>query len=223
MKDSNIASTLHTLRQELAEAAQARLQPGPAPTLLGASKGQPVEMLEAAIRAGLTEFGENRVQEAQMKWPALQQANPAVRLHLIGPLQSNKAAEAVALFDVIHTIDREKIIDAVADAMARQGRTPDLLVQVNTGEEAQKAGVSPRELGPLLRYAEAAGLTMGGLMCVPPADSNPAPHFALLQKLAAEYQLRWLSMGMSGDYPIATRFGATHVRVGTKLFGARSA
>lgn len=197
------------------------LVPSAAPVIIGVSKGQPAARVMEGLAAGLTDIGENKVQEAQAKWPAVKAAYPAGRLHLIGPLQSNKAADAVALFDVIQTVDRPKIIDALAAEMAKQGRTPHLLVQVNTGEEPQKAGVIPQELEALLRHAETAGLTIAGLMCVPPTDVNPAPHFALLQKLAKRHGLSILSMGMSGDYATAVRFGATHIRVGTALFGER--
>lgn len=199
-----------------------RLMPGPRPRLVGASKGQPLSILMEAAGLGLADFGENRVQEAAGKLPALKAAHPQVILHLIGPLQSNKAAEAVALFDVIQTIDRPKIADAVAHEAAKQGRTVATLVQVNTGEEAQKGGVAPRELGGLIRHCrEVAGLDPVGLMAVPPAHENPAPHFALLKQLAEEYGMGELSMGMSGDFATAIRFGATYVRIGTRLFGPR--
>jgi len=217
-----IATQLASLQQALAAATAQRLVPGlAAPTLIGVSKGQPAEAVAEALEAGLTDVGENKVQEAQAKWPALRARFPAARLHLIGPLQSNKAADAVALFDVIQTLDRPKILDAVANEAAKQGRHPQLLVQVNTGEEPQKGGVAPAGLEALLRHAEQAGLPIAGLMCVPPVEANPAPHFALLQKLAADHELPILSMGMSGDFETAIRFGATHVRIGTALFGAR--
>jgi pyridoxal phosphate enzyme (YggS family) len=206
-------------------------------TLIGASKTQPTPVLEMAIAHGLRDFGENKVQEAQNKWPALKAAHPGVRLHLIGPLQSNKAADAVALFDVIHTIDREKIADALVAACLKQGislsservgetppalKAPPLfLIQVNTGEEPQKAGVPPREVAALLVHCQKIGLPISGLMCVPPEGINPAPHFALLKKIADEHGLRELSMGMSGDFETAIRLGSTMVRVGTALFGAR--
>lgn len=193
-----------------------------APRLIGASKGQPEALLEEAIRAGLKEYGENRVQEAQGKWPALKARFPEVKLHLIGPLQSNKAAEAVALFDVIQTIDREKIADALAEEMAKQGKRPELLIQVNIGEEDQKSGVAPKDAEALLRHCETLGLGISGLMCVPPADHNPAPYFALLHTLGKNLGLKERSMGMSGDFETALRLGATMVRVGTALFGERS-
>ena len=190
-------------------------------TLIGVSKGQPVQALEAALGLGLRVFGENKVQEAAQKWPALRAAHPDVVLHLIGPLQSNKAREAVALFDVIQTVDRPKIAEALAVEMARAGKTPKLLVQVNIGEEPQKAGVALAELPGLLAHCQSLGLVISGLMCVPPDGVNPAPFFALMQKLAVRHDLRELSMGMSGDYVTAIRMGATMVRVGTALFGER--
>ncbi|MDX2094964.1 MAG: YggS family pyridoxal phosphate-dependent enzyme [Alphaproteobacteria bacterium] len=191
------------------------------PILIGASKTQPVALLEEAITLGLTDFGENRVQEAAAKWPALRAKYPNLRLHLIGPLQSNKAAEAVALFDVIHSIDRVKIAEAVAAACRKQGRHPALLIQVNTGEEPQKAGVPPRDVAALLAHCRTLGLPVVGLMCVPPEGENPAPHFALMKKMAAQLGLCELSMGMSSDYETALRLGSTMIRVGTALFGAR--
>ncbi len=194
---------------------------GDAPILIGASKTQPVEVLAEAIGAGLRDFGENKVQEAQEKWPALRQAHPNLRLHLIGPLQSNKAEDAVALFDVIHTVDRIKIADALAKAHEKLGKRPMFLIQVNTGEEPQKAGVAPRATAELLAHCRAIGLPISGLMCVPPEGENPAPHFALLHKMVITLGLRELSMGMSGDFETAIRLGSTMVRVGTALFGSR--
>jgi pyridoxal phosphate enzyme (YggS family) len=194
----------------------------PSPVLIGASKTQPVELLEEAISLGLTDFGENKVQEAQAKWPPLKEKYPGVRLHLIGPLQSNKAADAVALFDVIQTIDRPRIADALASACDKLGKRPEMLIQVNTGEEPQKAGVAPRDVAALLAHCRALDLPVTGLMCVPPDGENPAPHFALLKKMAMGMGLRELSMGMSGDFETAIRLGATMVRIGTALFGSRS-
>lgn len=199
----------------------ARPQGFASPILIGASKTQPVALLEEAIALGLTDFGENRVQEAADKWPTLRAKYPNLRLHLIGPLQSNKAAEAVALFDVIHSIDRVKIAEAVAAACRKQGRHPALLIQVNTGEEPQKAGVPPRDVAALLAHCRMLRLPVVGLMCVPPEGENPAPHFALMKKMAAQLGLCELSMGMSGDYETALRLGSTMIRVGTALFGAR--
>lgn len=213
----SLATGLAGLQQHI----NATCPSGHAATLIGASKTQPQNMLEAAIRLGLRDFGENKVQEAYAKWPTLKAAHTQIRLHLIGPLQSNKAREAVALFDVIHSIDREKIADALALACEKEGRRPDMLIQVNTGEEPQKAGVAPRDAAALLAHCRALGLPIVGLMCVPPEGDNPAPHFALLKKMADEFGLKELSMGMSGDYETALRLGATMIRVGTALFGAR--
>ncbi len=174
------------------------------------------------LAAGQRIFGENRVQEAKSKWPALKAEFPAVELHLIGPLQSNKAKEAVELFDVIHTIDREKIARALAEEMKKQGRRLELFVQVNTGEEPQKAGVLPRDLSALLALCrDELKLEIAGLMCIPPVEEEAALHFAFLAKLAAENGLAGLSMGMSDDFETAVAFGATHVRVGSAIFGSR--
>lgn len=194
------------------------------PVIVGVSKTQGEDRVRAAIAAGVTAFGENRVQEAAGKWPAIRADHPTVELRLIGPLQSNKAGEAVALFDVIETIDRPKIARAVAGEIDRQGRRPRLLVQVNTGAEPQKAGLPPEEADGFLAACRTEyGLAIEGLMCIPPADAPPAPHFALLAKIAARNGLGALSMGMSGDYAIAAQLGATHLRIGTALFGARKA
>jgi PLP dependent protein len=223
MSDSSpygaLATALAGLQQRL---RTTRPEGFAAPILIGASKSQPIATLEAAINLGLQDFGENKVQEAQSKWPALKQRYPDVRLHLIGPLQSNKAADAVALFDVIHTIDRAKIADALASACAKMGKSPMFLIQVNTGEEPQKAGVAPRDVAALLAHCQHIGLPISGLMCVPPDGVNPAPHFALLKKMANDLGLRELSMGMSGDYETALRLGSTMIRVGTALFGSRA-
>lgn len=195
----------------------------PAPVLIAVSKSQPDEAIEAMLAAGQRVFGENRVQEAQRHWQARRDAYPDLELHLIGPLQSNKSEDAVRLFDVIQTLDREKLAGALAAAMEKVGRRPRLMIQVNTGEEPQKAGVAPKGVGALLRHArEESGLEITGLMCIPPADEPAGPHFALLAKIARDYGLTQLSMGMSGDYCLAARYGATHVRVGTALFGERA-
>jgi pyridoxal phosphate enzyme (YggS family) len=191
-------------------------------TLIAVSKTFGPEAISPVIEAGQLCFGENRVQEAQGKWPALRQAHPGLELHLIGPLQSNKAKDAVALFDAIHTLDRPKIARTLAREMAAQGRRPTLFIQVNTGQEPQKAGVAPGEAAAF--YAQCRdefGLEIEGLMCIPPIDAPPEPHFELLAKLAAELGLRGLSMGMSADFEAAIRCGATHVRVGSAIFGAR--
>jgi pyridoxal phosphate enzyme (YggS family) len=191
--------------------------------LIAVSKTFDADAIRPAIAAGQRHFGENRVQEAKGKWPALRAETPGIALHLIGPLQSNKAAEAVALFDVIHTIDRDKIARAVADEMARQGRHLQLFVQVNTGEEPQKAGIMPRDAVAFVRLCrDRLGLAISGLMCIPPVDEEPAVHFAFLAKLAREAGVAGLSMGMSDDFETAVELGATHVRVGSAIFGGRS-
>ncbi|RWM74105.1 MULTISPECIES: YggS family pyridoxal phosphate-dependent enzyme [Mesorhizobium] len=191
-------------------------------TLVAVSKTFDAADISPVIEAGQRIFGENRVQEAQAKWPALKEAFPDIELRLIGPLQSNKAKEAVALFDVIETVDREKIAAELAKEIARQGRSPRLYVQVNTGSEPQKAGIEPREaVAFVTRCRGVHGLAIEGLMCIPPADENPGPHFALLEKLSTEAGVEELSMGMSGDYETAIAFGATSVRVGSAIFGSR--
>jgi len=188
--------------------------------ILGVSKGQPADMIAPFIVSGLNHFGENRVQEAESKWPALKSAHPNLTLHLIGPLQTNKVEDALALFDVIQTLDRPKL----ADTIAKCGATgKQFYVQVNTGEEPQKAGVSPADASSFIRYCKDLGLNVVGLMCIPPAGEMPAPHFALLRKLAIANGLDGLSMGMSGDYETAIRMGSTCVRIGTALFGERLA
>lgn len=192
-----------------------------APIIVAASKTQPQSVIEQAIAEGITHFGENRIQDMLSKWPALKAQHPSLTLHLIGPLQSNKAAEAVSWCDVIETIDREKIVDAIATECAKQNKQPECLIQVNTGEEPQKSGVSPKEAGALIAYARNRGLNVTGLMCVPPQGQHPAPHFALLRKIAERNSLATLSMGMSSDYIEAIRMGATHIRLGTALFGER--
>lgn len=192
------------------------------PALVTVSKTFDAEAIEPVLAAGARIFGENRVQEAQSKWPALVEKYPGTELHLIGPLQSNKAADAVALFDVIQSIDREKIAKAVGSEMKKQNRTVRTFVQVNTGSEPQKAGILPGQAVSFVEWCrEEAGLQPEGLMCIPPFDENPGPHFALLRKLANEAGLSSLSMGMSGDYLTAVEFSATHVRVGSAIFGAR--
>lgn len=190
--------------------------------LVAVSKTFEADTIRLAIEAGQRVFGENRVQESQGKWPELKAETPGIELHLIGPLQSNKAAEAVALFDVIETIDREKIARAIAEEMKRQGKALRLYVQVNTGLEPQKAGIAPDDTAAFVNFCrDELGLAIEGLMCIPPADENPGPHFALLAKLAENCGVKKLSMGMSGDYEIAIAFGATSVRVGSAIFGTR--
>lgn len=213
---------LGAVREKIADAArQAGRDPASA-RLIAVSKTFDAGAIEPVIAAGQRLFGENRVQEAQGKWPALRGRHGDIELHLIGPLQSNKAADAVALFDWIHSIDREKIARAIAAEMEKQGRAPRLLVQVNTGEEPQKAGIAPAETEDFVALCRnELGLTVEGLMCIPPLDEEPALHFALLEKLANRLGLAELSMGMSADYETAVAFGATFVRVGSAIFGAR--
>lgn len=216
-----IAERLAEVRGRIAEAARRAGRDPAAVTLVAVSKTHPAEAVAAALAAGQRVFGENRVQEAVAKFPALRAARPDLELHLIGPLQSNKAAEAVAHFDVIQSLDREKIARALAKEMERQGRRPRCFLQVNTGEEPQKAGIAPGETDALVALCRDLGLPLEGLMCIPPLEDPPAPHFALLRKLAERNGLTGLSMGMSGDYETAVELGATHLRVGTAVFGAR--
>jgi hypothetical protein len=191
-------------------------------TLVAVSKTFDADTIMPIIQAGQHVFGENRVQEAKAKWPGLMSAYSGIALHLIGPLQSNKAKEAVALFDAIHSVDRPSICEALAKEIVSQSRRPDLFVQINTGEEPQKAGVAPGEADAFIASCrEKYGLAISGLMCIPPADDAPAPHFALTAKIAARNGLKNLSMGMSADFAIAIQFGATHVRVGSAIFGKR--
>jgi pyridoxal phosphate enzyme (YggS family) len=192
-------------------------------TLVAISKTFGPEAIEPVIRAGQRVFGENRVQEAKAKWPALKERHSGIELHLVGPLQSNKAKEAVALFDAIHSVDRPSLCEALAKEIAKQGRAPALFVEVNTGAEPQKAGVLPEATDAFVRDCrERYGLPISGLMCIPPAHEAPAPHFALAAKIAKRNGLALLSMGMSADFPLAIEFGATHVRVGTAIFGERA-
>lgn len=210
------------MRGEITKAARAAGRDPASATLVAVSKTFAADEIVPVIEAGQRVFGENRVQEAKAKWPGLRARYPGLELHLIGPLQSNKAREAVALFDAIHTIDRPKIAAAIADEMAKQGRALELFVEVNTGGESQKAGVLPEAAdGFLAQCRDEFGLTIAGLMCIPPADEVPAPHFALLHKIAKRNGLAQLSMGMTADFASAISFGATHVRVGTAIFGAR--
>ncbi|MGX7875616.1 YggS family pyridoxal phosphate-dependent enzyme [Mesorhizobium sp. ORM6] len=210
------------VKAKIAAAEHEAARQAGAVTLVAVSKTFDAADISPVIEAGQRVFGENRVQEAQGKWPDLKQAFPGIELHLIGPLQSNKAKDAVALFDVIETVDREKIAAELAKEIVRQGRAPKLYVQVNTGSEPQKAGIEPRDaVAFVTRCRDIHGLAIEGLMCIPPADENPGPHFALLEKLAREAGVKKLSMGMSGDYETAIAFGATSVRVGSAIFGAR--
>lgn len=213
---------LETVRQAIAQASREAGRADDAVALVAVSKTHDAETILPVLEAGQRIFGENKVQEAKAKWPALRERFPDIELRLIGPLQSNKAGEAVALFDVIESVDREKIAKELAKEMAKQDRHPRLYVQVNTGEEDQKAGIAPTEAVAFIeRCRSEHGLTIEGLMCIPPADEKPGPHFALLEKIAAEAGVEKLSMGMSGDYEIAIGFGATSVRVGSAIFGAR--
>ncbi|MEG6508088.1 YggS family pyridoxal phosphate-dependent enzyme [Methyloligella sp. 2.7D] len=217
-----VTGRLEAVRAEIETAAR---QAGRDPAnvhLIAVSKTHPAEAVEEAITAGQRVFGENRVQEAKAKFEEVRESHPDVVLHIIGPLQSNKVKEAVAIADWIHSVDRPKIARAIAAEMKEQERTPKLLIQVNTGEEPQKAGVVPGELGAFLEMCRGElGLKIEGLMCIPPVDEEPSLHFALLAKLAEEHGLNELSMGMSGDYETAIQFGATFIRVGTAIFGAR--
>jgi len=220
MTTDDPAARLAGVRDAIARAAKLAGRSDPI-ELIAISKTHPAEAIEPLIVAGQRVFGENRVQEAQGKWPALRERYPDIRLALVGQLQSNKAADAVALFDEIHSVDRASLIVALAKAM-ESGRRPDCFVQVNIGDEPQKGGCAIADLPGLLAEARAAGLPIVGLMAVPPLEVEPAPYFALLAKLARDNGLTGLSMGMSGDYPTAVTLGATHVRVGSALFGARA-
>jgi pyridoxal phosphate enzyme (YggS family) len=219
---SGLAERLAAVRGRIAAAAGAVGRNAAEVTLVAVSKTHDAGAISAAIAAGQRVFGENRVQEAQAKYPALRAAHPDLVLHLIGPLQTNKVKEAVALFDVIETVDRPKLAEALAREMERAGRRLRCLVQVNTGEEPQKAGVLPVAADAFIAECrERWRLPVVGLMCIPPLDQEPSPHFALLREIARRHQLPGLSMGMSADYEIAIRLGATHVRVGTAIFGER--
>jgi pyridoxal phosphate enzyme (YggS family) len=214
---------LQVVRAAIARAARDFERDPASITLIAVSKTFPAEAIEPVLAAGQRVFGENYVQEARAKWTPLRERYPETELHLIGPLQSNKAKDAVRLFDVIHTLDRPSLAEALAKAMERQARRPRLLVQVNTGEEPQKGGVAPTETDAFVAACrERWGLSIDGLMCIPPADEPPSPHFALLNKLATRNGLRTLSMGMSADFEAAIQLGATHVRIGTAIFGERA-
>jgi len=220
---SDIAANLADIRGRIAIAAQAAGRAADGVTLIAVSKGHDVEAVRAALAAGQRSFGENRVQEAKGKFAELRTAVSELDLHLIGPLQTNKARDAVALFDAIHSVDRLSLAEILAQEITRVARSPKLFVQVNTGEELQKAGVGPRDALAFVRQCrEELGLKIAGLMCIPPGDEEPSPHFALLLKLARDAGLSELSMGMSADYERAVRLGATDVRVGTAIFGARA-
>jgi PLP dependent protein len=223
MPDTDIPRRFAEIRRRIADAARAAGRDPAAVELVAVSKTQPMEAVAAAIAAGQRVFGENRVQEAAAKHPALRERHPDLVLHLIGPLQTNKAKDAVALFDAIETVDRPRLAEALAAEFERSGRRPRCFVQVNTGEEPQKAGIAPKEADAFIEDCRGRlGLRVVGLMCVPPAGEEPAPHFALLREIARRHGLPALSMGMSADFETAIRFGATHVRVGTALFGERA-
>jgi pyridoxal phosphate enzyme (YggS family) len=215
------ATRLDTVRERIAHACKVAGREPHEVTLVAVSKTHPAEAIEPLLAAGQQVFGENRVQEAQGKWPALRERWPAAELHLVGRLQSNKAADAVALFDCIHSLDRPSLVAALAKAMDKGGRRVPCFVQVDIGEEPQKGGCAIPDLPALLAEARAADIPLIGLMCVPPLGIEPAPFFALLDKLARDHALPGRSMGMSGDYETAIMLGATHVRVGTALFGER--
>ena len=218
---SDASQRLEAVRVGIARAAAlARRRPADV-TLIAVSKTHDADAIRPLIAVGQRDFGENRVQEAEGKWPGLKAQAPGIRLHLIGRLQSNKAEDAVALFDAIHSVDRPSLVAALAAAMEKSGHRPDCFLQVNLGEEPQKGGCATAALPALLDAARAAGLPVAGLMAIPPVDVEPAPYFALLAKLARQHALAGLSMGMSADYETAVTIGATHVRVGTALFGDR--
>jgi pyridoxal phosphate enzyme (YggS family) len=217
------AQRLAAVREHISSAAREAGRDPASVTLIAVSKTFDAEHIRPVLQAGQRVFGENRVQETKAKWPGLRAEFPDAEVHLIGPLQSNKAREAVELFDGIHTVDRPKIATVLAAEMARVGRRPSLFVEVHTGEEAQKSGVSPRDAPALVKLArDELKLPVVGLMCIPPQDEEPAVHFALLAKLAGDLGLGKLSMGMSADYEAAVNLGATHVRVGSAIFGHRS-
>lgn len=221
--EADVAAGLAEVRAGIAQAAE---DCGRAPAgvhLVAVSKTVPAAGIVPALEAGHRVFGENYVQESRSKWPDLKARYPDVELHLVGPLQSNKAREAVELFDVIHSVDRLSLAAALGKEVARSGRAPKLLVQVNTGAEPQKGGIAPAQVDVLLAECrDTHGLAIQGLMCVPPVEDPPSAHFALLARIAERHNLPILSMGMSADYPAAIQLGATHVRVGTAIFGART-
>ena len=217
-----ISTGLAEVRQEIARACREASRDPSGVTLVAVTKTFGAGAIAPVIAAGQMVFGENRVQEAKAKWPALKAQHPELELHMIGPLQSNKAREAVALFDAIHSVDRPSLAEALAKEIARQGRRPLLFVEINTGAEPQKAGVLPQDADAFVkRCRDGHGLTLDGLMCIPPLDEAPAPHFAMTAKIAVRNGLKLLSMGMSADYAVAIAMGATHVRVGSAIFGER--
>ncbi len=218
----SLPSGLASVEHDLARACRDARRERNSVTLIAVSKTFEADAIKPVIGAGQRIFGENRVQEAKAKWPGIMAALPGIGLHLIGPLQSNKAKDAVVLFDAIHSVDRPSICEALAKEINSQKRQPQLFVQLNTGEEPQKAGVAPAEADAFLANCrDKYGLSISGLMCIPPIDEAPAPHFALTAKIAARNGLKHLSMGMSADFVIAIQLGATHVRIGSAIFGKR--
>ena len=219
---THLPNGLATVEHDIARACEDARRDRQSVTLIAVSKTFDADAIAPVIAAGQRVFGENRVQEAKAKWPGLMSAYPGIALHLIGPLQSNKAREAVALFDAVHSVDRPSICEALAKEIDSQKRRPELFVQLNTGEEPQKAGVAPGDADAFIAACrEKYGLSITGLMCIPPVNEAPAPHFALTAKIAARNGLTKLSMGMSADFAIAIAFGATHVRIGSAIFGTR--
>ncbi|HSC60384.1 MAG TPA: YggS family pyridoxal phosphate-dependent enzyme [Rhizomicrobium sp.] len=219
---SDSAANLSDILARIAAARKKAVAPAPSTTLIAVTKTHEADAIRPVLDAGHRVFGENRVQEAMGKWPALRAAYRDIELHLIGPLQSNKTREAVETFDAIHSLDRPKLAHALKAELEKSNKSPTLFIQVNTGEEPQKAGIAPQDTAAFIALCrDELRLPVKGLMCIPPNNENPAPHFALLQKLARENGLPLLSMGMSGDFESAIKFGATHVRVGSAIFGER--
>jgi PLP dependent protein len=219
---ADVGTRLAEVKARIRDAARRAGRDPARVTLIAVSKTFGADVIAPVLDAGQREFGENRVQEAEGKWPPLRLRFPDLRLHLIGPLQTNKAREAVSLFDAIHTVDRDRLAGVLAKEMARQGRSPTLFVEVNTGNEPQKAGVAPGEAAAFVtRCREVHGLSIEGLMCIPPLTDDPVPHFEMLRRLAEALGLGALSMGMSSDFEAAIHHGATHVRVGSAIFGER--
>ncbi|UYY57310.1 YggS family pyridoxal phosphate-dependent enzyme [Sphingomonas sp. S2-65] len=222
MPTDDASQRLEQVRDEIARAAHIADRKADAVTLIAVSKTHDADAIRPLIAAGQRVFGENRVQEAEVKWPALRAETSGIELHLVGQLQSNKAEEAVALFDAIHSVDRDSLVTALARAMDKQHRRPACFLQVNIGDEPQKGGCLVADLPKLIEQARAADLPVAGLMCVPPLATEPAPYFALLAKMARDHGVPGLSMGMSSDFATAVTIGATHVRIGSALFGARA-
>ena len=218
----SLPNGLAQVEQDIARACREAKRDRTSVTLIAVSKTFEASAIRPVLAGGQRVFGENRVQESKAKWPPLQAAHPGLSLHLIGPLQSNKAADAVALFDCIHTLDRAKLARVLADEMARQGHERELFIEINTGGESQKAGIAPHEAdGFIAACRKEYGLSVSGVMCIPPLDQDPAPHFALLRRIGERNGLTGLSMGMSDDFETAIACGATHVRVGSAIFGDR--